>query len=158
MPDRPVQQSQWDRRPDGTQKGNGFLGALLRPDGGVMSEYSVADSERLKDAHGNYLDYPTLVPTLTPHELKFLLTAREGDRIPDSIYEKAEAHALQRVSRGLPVFAQPGEEVESLYPEFKRLPVQMLNGDIHLPNNTGVRDPRLPSSITEHAKMYGPKR
>src|SRR4051812_18252920 len=31
-------------RPDGTKKGKGFLGPLKRPDGMVMSEYSIADS------------------------------------------------------------------------------------------------------------------
>lgn len=142
-----VRQAEWGKRPDGSTKGNGFLGALLRPDGGVMSEFSVADSEHLKDAHGNYLDYPTLVPTLTDQEIRFLLTMKEGMRIPDSIYRKAEAHALDRVSKGLPVFAQPGEENETLYPAIARASVQMPNGDIHLPAD--------PSSIRDHAEKYG---
>lgn len=110
----------WDKRPDGSQKGNGFLGVLPRPDGSVMSEYSVADSEQLRDAKGGYLDYPTLVPTLKSNELSYLLNMRPGEKLPASIYQKAEAHALARKAQGKPLFAQPGEEDYTIDPEFRR--------------------------------------
>ncbi len=152
MPDPVYKEQDWDTRPDGTRKGLGFLGALVRPDGGVMSEFSLADSEHLKDAQGQYMDYPSLVPTLTPAEIRFLLNAKEGTKIPDSIYEKAEAFALQRQQAGLPLFAEPSEAQEWLYPEFRRASTQALSGDIHLPNETG------PTSIKDHAAQFGPPR
>lgn len=119
--DAPVDRSKWDLRPDGTQKGDGFLGVLQRPDGSaVMSEYSIADSEQLKDAKGNYLDYPSLVPTLTKAEVLAVLNAKEGQRLPQSVYTKAEAFALARKRAGKPLFAQPGEQRLDLYPDLPR--------------------------------------
>ena len=105
------------RRPDGTMKGNGFLGALLRPDGGVMSEYSVANSEQLRGPKGEYLDYPSLVPTLTAEEVMSILADKP---LSPAILQKAEAFALQRRQAGLPVFAKPGEENIRQYPQIKR--------------------------------------
>lgn len=118
-----VDRNTWDLRPDGTKKGDGFLGVLQRPDGVVMSEYSIADSEKLKDAKGNYLDYPTLVPTLTKQEVQTILNLKEGEDVPASIKRKAEAHALARVAKGEPVWAQPGEQRADLFPEFTRAKV-----------------------------------
>lgn len=115
-----LDRTQWNPRPDGTPKGDGFLGALERPDGGVMSEFSVADSEQLRDARGGYLDYPTLVPTLNDAEVSFLLNMRDGDRIPSSIYQKAEAFAIARKKAGKPVFAGPGEQRYDVAPDFRR--------------------------------------
>lgn len=120
-------------RPDGTLKGSGFFGALLRPDNtGVMSEYSVADSEQLRGPHGEWLDYPTLVPTLTADEIAQILTTQEGKRLSPEIYNKAEAFALARKRAGLPLFAQPSEENIQQFPQFKRaiaIPVRSpLNG------------------------------
>lgn len=113
--------SKWDLRPDGTQKGNGFLGVLQRPDKtAVMSEYSIADSEKLKDAKGNYLDYPSLVPTLSKDEVNFILNHKEGQPFPQAIKNKAEAFALERQKAGKPLFAQVGEANENLYPEIPR--------------------------------------
>src|SRR6266571_1165172 len=113
----PITPQQWDRRPDGTQKGNGFLGVFVRPDNSVMSEFSIADSEnpKLKTATGDYMDYPTFVPTLTKKEIETLLSRKASDVIPESIKAKAEAHALKRLKAGKSVFAEPGEENTSLY-------------------------------------------
>lgn len=107
----------WDRRPDGTQKGRGFLGLLPTNDGSVMSEFSVADSERLKNPDGSYADYPTLVPGLTPAEMQQLLSGK----VPDGVYKKAEAHALRRKAAGKSLFAQEGEADESYLPTFRRV-------------------------------------
>lgn len=116
----PLDERAWDLRPDGTKKGHGFLGVLLRPDGRVASEYSIADSERIKDAKGNYLDYPSLVPTLTQQEVQTILTLREGEPVPEAIKRKAEAFALARLKAGKPLFAQAGEENERLHPHIRR--------------------------------------
>ena len=99
-------------REDGTKKGQGFLGPLLLPNGTVVTEYSIADSERLKDASGNYRDYPSIVPTLSPGELAAVLrAAAQHVALPDSVYDKAESFALERQRRGLPLFAQGGEQM-----------------------------------------------
>jgi hypothetical protein len=111
-------------REDGTQKGEGFFGNLRLPTG-VASEFSIADSEKIKDKAGKYLDYPSLVPTLTVDEVKAVMAAAADPtgktKIPGSVYTKAEAFALERQKAGLPFFAQPGEANTTVYPELERL-------------------------------------
>lgn len=108
-------------REDGSLKGLGFLGPLKSGDSAV-SEYSIADSEKLKDQNGNYIDYPTLVPTLTREEIQSVLkAAKNKSELPDSVYDKAEAFALQRKAQGLPLFARPHEANTSLYPDLQRM-------------------------------------
>jgi hypothetical protein len=110
-------------REDGTAKGEGFLGVFRTPSGEVMSEFSIADSEdpRLRGPNGEHLDYPTLVPTLTREEIQTLVNRREGDPVPESIKQKAEAHALARIEKGEPVFAQPGEQHLDIAPDVARV-------------------------------------
>lgn len=117
-----VDGSHWDLRRDGTKKGDGYLGALMRPDGDVMSEFSIAESEnpKLRGPHGEYRDYPTLIPTLTRREVMTLLHANPEDPLPESIMRKAEAHALARLAKGEPVFAQPGEQHMDMYRQLMR--------------------------------------
>lgn len=107
---------EWAKRPDGTQKGRGFLGLLAPQPGTVMSELSVA-SDDVKNPDGSYADYPTLIPGLTASELQHVL---DGN-IPPSVYKKAEAHALKRRGQGKPLFAEPWEENATEHPEFRRL-------------------------------------
>lgn len=123
-----IDRSTWDPRwGDGSQKGDGFLGDLVRPDGGVMSEFSMADSNKLrdpklarKDNPEGLMEYPSIVPTLTPEEVSFVLNMRDGDRMPPVIAKKAEAFALQRQSQGRPLFAQPGEQRYDIAPQLRR--------------------------------------
>lgn len=106
--------SQWDKRPDGSEKGTGFLGLLRRPDGGVSSEISIG-----VNIGGRETEIPTMVPGLTKAELDHLMTSNPNrlfdgpyDRLPvieRSIMDKAMNHARQRMSSGLSPFAQPGE-------------------------------------------------
>lgn len=111
-----AQPSRWDKRADGSQKGNGYLGLLARPDGSVSSEISVST-----DAFGGK-EFPLIVPTLTPNELTHLLNMNVGkDSIPPAIIAKAQAFAAQRVAQGKPLFAQPGEENVELHPHVKRV-------------------------------------
>lgn len=118
MPETPEDRSQWNKRPDGTTKGSGFLGVLSRPDGRVSSELSMGTT----DVTGKELDIPTLVPTLTKDEVKSLL-ASDGDKIPDSIAAKAISHARQRLAQKRPVFADEGEQQYHIYPDLKRVDV-----------------------------------
>ena len=60
---------QYGLRNDGkTYKGTGWLGELKLPDGGVATEYTM-QSDAVRDANGNRIDFPTLVPTLTKDEV-----------------------------------------------------------------------------------------
>lgn len=117
-------------RDDGTLKGLGFLGPLKLPNG-IASEFSIADSEKLRDARGRYIDYPTLVPTLTREEVQAVLRAASDHtkktKLPNSVYDKAESFALQRRDKGLPFFARP-DEVQNLYPDVPRGPVPDVIG------------------------------
>ena len=95
-------------RPDGTAKGTGYLGELKRPDGGVMTEYSIGVNINGKD-----MDIPTIVPTLTEDEKNHLLNSKEGEKIPQGIVDKAVAHAKQRLSDGRPVFHDTPQPITS---------------------------------------------
>lgn len=91
-------------RPDGSPKGSGFLGPLKNKRGETMTEYSIGVS-----IDGQQMDIPTLVPTLTPEEVQTVLSIGPSDPIPESIVQKAAAHAKQRLAAGKPVFAAPEE-------------------------------------------------
>lgn len=100
----------WDKRPDGTDKGNGFLGVLQRPDGGVSSEISIG-----VQIGGKEMDIPLLVPTLTRPEIDTILALDGSDpeffkKLPPGVIEKAATFAGQRIAAGLPVFAGSTEK------------------------------------------------
>lgn len=103
----------WGSRPDGTEKGPGFLGVLGRPDGGISTEISASFGPDVADGQ----DIPLLVPTLTREEVDALLSNNnEGEAffsaLPTSVIDKAIAFAQQRQAQGLPYFARPTEYVE----------------------------------------------
>jgi hypothetical protein len=55
--------------------------------------------------------YPLLVPTLTRDEIETIANMDLGrERPPQAIIEKARAHAMDRIDRGLSPFYQDGEE------------------------------------------------
>ena len=91
-------------RPDGTKKDVGFLGVLNLPNGGTTSEYSV-QSDAVK-VNGKRIDFPTLVPTLTEEELDLMVNdiIPNNRPIPESIMQKAIAHAKKRINEGKGVF------------------------------------------------------
>jgi hypothetical protein len=112
--------ARWDEKTQsysGPPKGLGFLGPLKNARGEVMSEYSV-DGE----INGKPVQYPSIVPTLTKDELTAVLSAKEGARLPNSVYQKAAAFAKQRLDAGQDPFAAVGEQ-QNLYPELERAPV-----------------------------------
>jgi hypothetical protein len=108
-------QAEWkpnanDLRADGSQKGNGFLGVLKRPDGGVSSELSVG-----VEIGGKEVEVPSMVPTLSRKEVNYLLTTpvekldSADSKMFDGIVQKAAAHAKERIAAGKPVFATAAE-------------------------------------------------
>ena len=96
-------------RPDGSEKGLGFFGALKRPDGKVSTEISIG-----LDVDGKQINVPLLVPSLTFEELNYLLQSNTDSKdflknLPPSIMDKAYNHAEQRIKAGISPFALPNE-------------------------------------------------
>ena len=90
-----------DLRKDGSRKSTGWLGVLKRPDGKVSTEISVGIN-----LDGQEVEIPTLVPTLAPEEINWLLTndVSNARAIPQSIMQKAADHARSQIKRGLSPF------------------------------------------------------
>lgn len=111
--------------PNVGMKGSGFLGLLRMPDGRTMSENSIAESDKLKQQgpppiglpDDRYINYPSVVPTLSEQEIKRLLS---GEPASPSIIIKATRFAEDRMRQGKPPFALPGETNEGLFPELMR--------------------------------------
>jgi ribosomal protein S18 acetylase RimI-like enzyme len=101
-------------QPGGAPKGLGYLGPLQRPDGAVMSEYSIGVT-----INGQQVEVPSIVPTLTREEVQSLLTAPDGTPPSPAIVAKATAFATQRLAAGKDVFARTGEQ-QPLYPDLGR--------------------------------------
>lgn len=99
-----VAEQNYGKRPDGTDKGPGYLGALKLPDGNVATEYTTqSDAVKVK---GKRIDFPTLVPTLSKEEVSALqndIIPNKKD-IPEPIMRKAIDHANARLQKGLSVF------------------------------------------------------
>ncbi len=94
-------------RPDGTQKGPGFLGTLKTPTGEVSTEISIG-----VEINGKETLIPSLVPTLTKEEINHLLS---GKKPMEGIVDKAVAHAKKRIAEGKSPFAQEGEIIKDKY-------------------------------------------
>lgn len=110
----------WQARPDGSDKGAGYLGILQRPDGGVSTEISASF-----DDVANGQDIPLMVPTLSRDEVMALLSTPSDDpnfyqKIPQSVFRKAIDFARQRQSQNLPFFARPTDYVEQTAKGAKR--------------------------------------
>ena len=82
-------------------KGKGFMGVIPNKEGDPMTELSSAF-----EYNGKLVPHPLIVPTLLPEELAAL---KAGGEIPESIYRKAQAHAISRLDQGLSPFATPTE-------------------------------------------------
>ena len=105
------------RRLDGTVKSErGFLGPIRNNvSGKTMTEVSIGQPGSEEGF------YPLLVPTLTPEEVETIANMDlERERPPFSIIEKARAHALERIDRGLSPFYQDGEEVGAVRSPLER--------------------------------------
>lgn len=101
-------------RPDGTKKDIGFLGTLkiggeLANTDAVATEFSV-QANAVK-VNGERIDFPTLVPTLTQSEIDLMLNdiIPNDKPIPESIMQKAIAHAKKRLRERKSVFFEAGE-------------------------------------------------
>ena len=86
-------------RIDGSMKGSGWLGVLKTNSGKDMTEYSIG-----VNLDGRETLIPTVVPTLTEQEIELLKT--EPKEIPESIINKAIAHAIPLLQQGKSPFKQ----------------------------------------------------
>jgi hypothetical protein len=86
----------YGKRADGTPKGRGWLGELKRPDGGVSTELSIGVT-----IDGKETEIPSLVPGLSKNQIDAVLNGE----MPDSVVDKAVAHAKKRISEGKSPFA-----------------------------------------------------
>jgi len=107
-------------RPDGTAKGNGYLGVLKASDGSDVTEYSMSTGD--VKVKGKEIDFPTIVPTLTKEEVKLMLTdiIPNNKRIPDAIANKAIDHAKKRIKGGRSVFADKQDGIDPNSSVFSR--------------------------------------
>lgn len=108
-------------RPDGSLKGQGFLGELPMTDGSgkVATEMTVGVG-----IGGEEMDIPLIVPTLTKEELDFITSGNDVDDSTDfgrGIMKKAVDHALERKKQGKPAYRLPDEP-------FAEMPVAEKSG------------------------------
>jgi len=110
---KPVAQKDENLRPDGTKKDIGFLGEFKTPSGKSVTEYSIG-----VPINGKEMDIPTLVPTLTEEEKKYIIDKAEKeeqigrDAIGNSIVKKSIAHAEQRIKEGKSPFFSSSEKTK----------------------------------------------
>lgn len=86
-------------RADGSAKQRGFLGPLTGADGDQMTEFSVGF-----DGVG---DIPSLIPTLHPAELNYILQKQE---VPVSVDAKLLKHAQERKALGKSPYWNPADD------------------------------------------------
>lgn len=92
-------------RPDGTPKGEGWLGLLKRPDGQLSTELTMGVG-----LNGKEQDIPLLVPTLDAAEVRAILALDPQapdffQRVPKTAMDKAIAHARMRLAAGKSPYA-----------------------------------------------------
>ena len=93
-------------RPDGTTKSTkGFLGPIEGNDNSLRTELSIG----VDFGNGEVL-VPSMIPGLTAEEIEVLRNLPEGSLPPQSIIDKAKAHAEKRIANNLSPFYQDGEE------------------------------------------------
>jgi len=108
-------------RPDGTQKGTGFLGVLSGTDtqGKTFESTEFSTQSNAVKVKGKRIDFPSLVPTLTQAEVDLMMNdiIPNNKNIPEAIMQKAIKHAKERIAEGKGVFAEEGETPTPERPE-----------------------------------------
>jgi hypothetical protein len=79
-------------------KGKGFFGEMPTSSGSTMTELSTTF-----DINGQPVSVPLVVPTLSAEEIDVLVS---GQQPTEGIYQKAYAHAMDRMQKGLSPFAE----------------------------------------------------
>jgi hypothetical protein len=97
-------QSLYGYRADGSPKGKGYFGPLLRADGKTITELSIG-----VEFDGVETEIPLLVPTFTREEI---LIAQAGLKPTQAMIDKAIEFAKQRMANGRSVWAEENERYE----------------------------------------------
>lgn len=94
----------YGKRPDGTDKGAGYLGELKMTDGSdrVVTEMSIG-----VQIDGKETQIPTVVPTLNQEQLSYILKGGDVTKRKD-IIQAAVDHAGARIEKGLSPYADDG--------------------------------------------------
>lgn len=103
---QPTDTKNYGKRPDGTNKGTGFLGELKMKDGSgnVATEMTIG-----VNLDGKETNIPAIVPTLSQEQLEYLLKGGEISKRPD-IIRTAVAHAKDRIAKGLSPYQDATED------------------------------------------------
>lgn len=93
-------------RPDGTSKGDGWLGRLKRPDGRISTEISAGF-----ELNGKEVLVPLIHRGSTKADLKYLLNTPEDspeffDKMPKGLIDRAIGHAQERLKKGKSPFKE----------------------------------------------------
>jgi hypothetical protein len=95
-------------REDGSPQGPGYFGEVAtREDEELIATELASGAFNVAGTMARLI--PMIVPTLTRQELVHLV---DGGRPTWGIVEKAKAHAELRISKGVSVFAEEGEQRE----------------------------------------------
>jgi hypothetical protein len=84
-------------RSDGSEKRNGFLGPILRPDGDTSTELSIG-----VPIFGKETEIPSMIPGISGKELNQMMT---NDNIPANVIDLARRHAAIRMATNQSPFA-----------------------------------------------------
>lgn len=154
---KPVAQKDESLRPDGTKKDIGFLGEFKTPSGKSVSEYSIG-----VPINGKEMDIPTLVPTLTEEEKKYIIDKAEKeeqigrDAIGNSIVKKSIAHAEQRIKEGKSPFFSSSEKTSPFLQKAKERAEQGAPTVLSVKKET-IKEVGLPSyTPTKEEELKAP--
>ena len=98
------QKPSYGNRPDGTQKGTGYLGEIQRPDGTVMTEITAGVNIK-----GKEIDIPLITPKASKDDLEYLKKADPKSKdfytkMPKGLMDRAVDHAVGRMKTGKSVY------------------------------------------------------
>lgn len=93
MADKGLRNAVYGLRPDGTPKGNGWLGPIPMTNGEVMTEQTIDI-----DLDGKRTYMPLLVPGHSAEEMELL---RGGGKPTKPMVDRAVEHGLRRMRQGL---------------------------------------------------------
>lgn len=142
----------YGNRPDGTPKGNGWLGPIKMKSGDVMTELTVG-----VNIDGKETNIPAIVPTLSKDEVAYLA---DGNKPTDAIIDKAVAHAKQRIAAGkspyadTPAAAPASVTIDQLWPGLIKQESGGKQSVVSSEGAIGVAQ-IMPGTAPEAAKLAG---
>lgn len=95
----------YGKRPDGTNKGRGYLGEIKRPDGMIMTEVTTG-----VEIDGKEVDIPIITKYSTKEDIEYIKNADIKGKdfyknMPAGLMDRAVKHAMDRKKAGKPIYA-----------------------------------------------------